>query len=177
MGATGYSVLGEPTTADDAADLAAEDPYQFQWWALGLIGARPAEGKKGADKGIDGRLFFFDDGTTAKQVIVSVKAGGVQVSHVRDLRGVIEREQAQIGVLISLNEPTQPMRAEAASAGFYSSPWGQHPKIQLLTVAELLGGGRIDMPGSGSHWMQVPLPPEPEVTVHPDQLSLGADSD
>jgi DNA modification methylase len=172
-GTSDYVVLGEPTTADDAADLAREDPYQFQWWALGLIGARPAEGKKGADHGIDGRLFFFDGNQKPKQVIVSVKAGGVSVSHVRDLRGVIDREQAQIGVLISFNEPTQPMRTEAASAGFYSSPWGQHPRLQLLTVAELLAGKRIDMPAGGSQMTQVALPPVPEEIVHPDQLSLG----
>jgi site-specific DNA-methyltransferase (adenine-specific) len=173
MGSSDYTVLGEPTTADDAADLAAEDPYQFQWWALGLIGARPAEGKKGADQGIDGRLFFFDGDAKPRQVIVSVKAGKVQPSYVRDLRGVIDREQAQIGVLISFNEPTDPMKKEAASAGFYTSPWGQHPRIQLLTVAELLAGKRIDMPAGGAHMTQVALPPTPEETVHPDQLSLG----
>jgi adenine specific DNA methylase Mod len=173
MGSSDYTVLGEPTTADDAADLAAEDPYQFQWWALGLVGARPAEGKKGADQGIDGRLFFFDGDQTPKQVIVSVKAGGVQASHVRDLRGVLDREQAQIGVLISFNEPTQPMRQEAATAEFYTSMWGNHPRIQLLTVAELLAGKRINMPAGGAHMTQVALPPTPEETVHPDQLSLG----
>lgn len=173
MGSSDYTVLGEPTTADDAADLAKEDPYQFQWWALGLIGARPADGKKGADHGIDGRLFFFDGDQKPKQVIVSVKAGKVQVSHVRDLRGVVDREKAEIGVLISFNEPTHPMRAEAASAGFYTSPWGQHPRLQLLTVAELLAGERIDMPAGGAHMTQVALPPTPEELVHPDQLSLG----
>jgi site-specific DNA-methyltransferase (adenine-specific) len=173
QGVGDYTVLGEPTTADDAADLAREDPYQFQWWALGLIDARPAEGKKGADKGIDGRLFFFDGDATPKQAIVSVKAGGVSVSHVRDLRGVLDREQAQLGVLISFNGSTQPMRTEAASAGFYKSPWGQHPKIQILTVAELLAGKRIDMPAGGAHMTQVALPPTPEEPVHPDQLSLG----
>ena len=82
-------------------------------------------------------------------------------------------EQAEIGVLISLREPTQLMRTEAASAGFYTSPWGQHPKIQLLTIAELLAGKRIDMPAGGAHMTQVALPPTPEAAVHPDQLSLG----
>lgn len=101
-------MLGEPTTADDAADLAASDPYQFQWWALGLIGARPAEGKKGADKGIDGRLFFFAGDTKPKQVIASVKAGEVSVSHVRDLRGVLDREQAQLGLDGGARLPTGP---------------------------------------------------------------------
>jgi len=173
LGSGVYQVVGEPTTEDDAAELATQDPYQFQWWALGLIGARPSEGRKGADKGIDGRLFFFDGDQTPKQAIVSVKAGGVQVSQVRDLRGVLDREQAQIGVLISLKPPTAPMRQEAASAGFYDSPWGKHPRIQLLTVAELLAGGRIDMPSGGAHMTQVALPPTPELTVHEDQLSLG----
>lgn len=104
---------------------------------------------------------------------MSVKAGKVQVSHVRDLRGVIERENAQLGVLVSFNESTQPMRQEAASAGFYTSPWGQHPRLQLFTVAELLAGKRIDMPAGGAHMTQVALPPVPEPTVHPDQLLLG----
>ena len=143
-----YEVIGEPMDVSGARELAESEPYQFQWWALGLVGARPTEQKKGADKGIDGRLYFHDDpsSTKTKQVIFSVKAGKVMASHVRDLRGVIEREKAEIGVLISMNEPTQPMKKEAASAGFYESPWGKHPRLQLLTVEELLEGGRIDMP-------------------------------
>lgn len=144
-----FKVIGEPTTAEDAAELAATDPYQFQWWALGLVGARPADQKKGADQGIDGRLFFHDNpkvGTS--QIILSVKAGKIQSPFVRDLVGVINREEAQIGVLISLNEATGPMRAEAASAGLYTSPWDgrNYPRIQLLTVADLLDGRRIEMP-------------------------------
>ena len=51
-----YNVIGEPVSITDAEALAKSDPYQFQWWALGLVGARPVEQKKGADKGIDGRL-------------------------------------------------------------------------------------------------------------------------
>ncbi len=142
-----FQTVGEPITTTDAAELAGSDPYQFQWWALSLIGARPADEKKGADKGIDGRLYFHDQpGGKTKQVIFSVKAGKVQVQHLRDLRGVIDREKAQIGALISLQPPTQPMRTEAASAGFYESPWGKHPRLQLLTVEELLAGAHLDMP-------------------------------
>lgn len=144
-----FRVIGEPTTAEDAAELAESDPYQFQWWALGLVGARPADQKKGADKGIDGRLFFHDEAAgDSKQVVFSVKAGKVQVSQLRDLLGVIHREEAQIGVLISLNEATRPMREEAASAGFYTSPYDgrSYPRLQLLTVAELLDGHGVKMP-------------------------------
>ena len=142
-----YKVIGEPVSVADAQDLADHDPYQFQWWALGLVGARPVEQKKGADKGIDGKLFFHDDNSgETKQIIFSVKAGHTNVAHVRDLRGVIDREQAQIGVLITMQEPTQPMRSEAAGAGFYESLWGKHPCLQLLTIGELLNGRKIDYP-------------------------------
>lgn len=143
-----YRVIGEPVSLPDAEALAKQDPYQFQWWALGLVGARPVEQKKGSDKGIDGRLYFHDEakGGKTKQIILSVKAGLTGVAHVRDLRGVVEREKAEIGVLISLQDPTKPMRSEAAGAGFYVSRWGRHPRIQLLTVRELLDGKKIDYP-------------------------------
>jgi len=144
-----FEVIGEPTTAADAQELADHDPYQFQWWALGLVGARPAEGKKGADQGIDGRLYFHDEGAKGKtkEIVFSVKAGKVSVAHVRDLRGVLDREGAEIGALLSMHAPTAAMRKEAASAGFYDSPWGtRHPALQLLTVEDLLAGKQVDMP-------------------------------
>src|SRR6266536_333208 len=143
-----YKVIGEPASVEDARALARDDPYQFQWWAVGLVSARAVEKKKGADQGIDGRLYFHDDysGKT-KQIILSVKAGKTGPDHVRDLRGVVERKEAQIGVLITMQRPTQPMRSEAAAAGFYGSPLhSTHPKIQVLTIAELLNGKRIDYP-------------------------------
>ena len=143
-----FEVIGEPTSLPDAAALAKQDPYQFQWWALGLVGARPVEQKKGADRGIDGRKYFHDEGRggKTKQIIFSVKAGHVTVSHIRDLVGVISREKAEIGAFLSLEPPTSPMRREAASAPFYESPWGKHPRIQLLTIEDLLGGKSIDYP-------------------------------
>ena len=142
-----YQVIGEPVSVPDAEALAAADPYQFQWWALGLVGARPAEGKKGADQGIDGRIYFHDGDTgKTKQIVLSVKAGKLHAPYVRDLRGVVEREQAALGVLLTLNAPTKAMRTEAASAGFYASPWGQHPRVQILTVGELLDGKKLDAP-------------------------------
>ena len=148
-----YEVIGEPVSMPDAEALAASDPYQFQWWALGLVGARPVEQKKGSDRGIDGRLYFHDEarGGKTKQVILSVKAGHTGVAHMHELRGVIEREQAEIGVLITMQEPTQPARREAAGAGFYHSPSynTDHPRLQILTIAELLAGKGIDMPPIG----------------------------
>ncbi len=145
-----YKVKGEPVSLPDAKALAENDPYQFQWWALGLVGARPIEEKKGADKGIDGRLYFHDEADSkksrTKQIILSVKSGKVSVKDVRDLRGVVERENAQIGVLICMEKPTRDMRRESASAGFYKSHWRTHPKLQILTIEELLAGHKIDYP-------------------------------
>ena len=121
---------------------------QFQWWALGLVHARPYEQKKGSDRGIDGRLYFHDDKSgKTKQIILSVKAGQVHSSYVRDLRGVLDRENAEIGVLITMEKPTKPMLKEAAEAGFYNTEaWGKFPRIQILTVEQLLEGKGIHYP-------------------------------
>jgi len=142
-----YLVIGEPKSLPAAHQLATEDRHQFEHWALGLVGARASAKSKGADHGIDGRLYFYDDHGDAKGIVVSVKSGKTSVAHVRDLRGVIERERATIGVLITLQDGTQPMRAEAAAAGLYDSPWGtRHPRLQVLTVEGLLNGADIDRP-------------------------------
>lgn len=83
-----------------------------------------------------------------KQIVISVKGGGVTVAHVRDLRGVIERENAEIGVLISMRDSTKPMRTEAVDAGSYTHEWSgeKYPRIQLLTIADLLAGTTIGYP-------------------------------
>jgi hypothetical protein len=144
-----YKVIGEPADLSGAQELAQSDPYQFQWWALGLVGARPIEQKKGADKGIDGRLFFHDDNSgKTKQMIFSVKAGQVHSSHIRDLNGVLEREKAEMGVMISMEEPTRNMVKEASASDLYESDaiGKKFPKIQIITVGELLNGKRIEMP-------------------------------
>ena len=143
-----YQTLGEPTSLQDAEALAAEDKYQFQWWALGLVNARPITEKKGADQGIDGRIYFHDEdaGGPTKQIILSVKGGHVDVKDVRELHSVVKREKAAIGVLITLEDPTKPMRKEAANGEFYASQWGAFPQLQILTVKDLLEGKTIKRP-------------------------------
>jgi len=143
-----YEVIGEPTDYEGAAQLAEEDKYQFQWWALGQVGARPTDQKKGADRGIDGRLYFHDDDSgKSKQIIFSVKAGGVSVPQVRDLVGVLSREKAEIGVFLTFDEPTKPMKKEAAEAGFYKSSDGStYPRLQILTIQQILDSKQPDYP-------------------------------
>ncbi len=146
---TRYEVVGEPTDYRGAAQLAAENKFQFQAWALGQCGARVADSnKKGADRGIDGRLYFHDDESGhSKQIIFSVKGGGVSVPQVRDLRGVIEREKAEIGVFLSFESPTKPMLKEAAEAGFYKSTDGTtYARLQILTIQQILDGKQPEYP-------------------------------
>jgi hypothetical protein len=144
-----YEIIGEPTDLESAKVLAVQDRFQFQAWALGLVGARRAtSSKKGADHGVDGKLFFRDGKEDLKQVILSVKSGGVQVRDVRDLVGTIGREKAEIGVLITLERPSAPMVKEAVDAGFFKSQnfSDKVPRIQILTIEQLLNGVRIEFP-------------------------------
>jgi site-specific DNA-methyltransferase (adenine-specific) len=136
-----FKVEGTPTSIDGARDLAFRDKYQFQWWACSLVSAQPFQGKKkGSDTGIDGLLFFQDDPKESKKIVVSVKGGeNVGVTMVKDLIATVSRENAAIGLFLTLTEPTKPMVTEAASAGFYDSPLGtSFPKIQILTIEGLL---------------------------------------
>jgi site-specific DNA-methyltransferase (adenine-specific) len=121
----------------------ADGRYQFQWWALNLLDARPLGGveKKGADRGIDGRITFtIGPKGEMGQALVSVKSGHVNSSMIRDLKGTIEREGAQIGLFITLEEASREMELEATTAGFYTSPISgkDYPRIQILTIRELL---------------------------------------
>ena len=146
-----YQVFGEPTDLAGARKLAEDDKFQFEAWALSMVGARPSgQVRRGADKGIDGRLFFHDDNSgQSKQIVLSVKGGHVEHSHIRDLRGVLDREEAQIGVLITLDPPSKPMIKEAVSAGFYNSPAfpdSSFPRIQILTIKDMLAGASIAFP-------------------------------
>ncbi len=165
-----YKVIGEPVSLPDALALAESDPWQFQWWALGLVGARPADQKKGADKGIDGKIIFMGDKPGAfENIVITVKAGHTAVSHIRDLKGVMEREKSAIGVLISMQEPTAPMKTEAAAAGFYEAEiWGKkYPRLQILTISELLEGKQIDMPPQRQTNRTLPAPPKVTRTKPP----------
>ncbi|MGO8866182.1 MAG: DNA methyltransferase [Alphaproteobacteria bacterium] len=143
-----YEVHGTPKDLAGAQDLAKRDKYQFQWWAVGAIGARPWGGKKkGPDTGIDGILYFKPDGKTTEAALVSVKGGEtVGVSAVRDLHSVVEREKAKIGVLITAALPTRAMEKEAAATGFYKCDAGEYPRIQIITLAELFQGKRPRIP-------------------------------
>jgi site-specific DNA-methyltransferase (adenine-specific) len=150
-----FTVIGEPEDVGAARQLAQDDRYQFQWWALSLIKAKPLggqegskTGKKGSDKGIDGVITFLERlNEKPERVLVQVKSGHVSSRDIRDLVGTVQRENAAIGVFITLELPTSEMQKEAVTTGFYTSlSWGKFPKLQILTIADLLHGLQPQFP-------------------------------
>lgn len=150
-----YAEEGTPTTTEGAQYLFEQDPYQFQFWILGEIGAQPygasagnKKGKKGADGGIDGQLFFLrPDGGKVEKVIVSVKGGkNLTAGMVRDLAGVLSKENAAIGLFVCLAPPTAGVLKEAMQQGGYEYGGKMYPRVQVLTVAEILAGKQPDVP-------------------------------
>ena len=161
-----YRVIGEPQDLAGARNLAQQEHdgrYQFQWWALSLIGARPLgapgsgrRGKKGADGGVDGLIHFLDEHKRTQRVVVQVKSGKVGRPDIGDLRGLLDAGAA-IGVFITLEPPTGPMQQEAFGAGYYESElWGRFPRLQILTIEQLLDGATVEMPAQHGTFRQAP---------------------
>ena len=161
-----YRVIGEPQDLAGARNLAQQEHdgrYQFQWWALSLVGARPLgsagsgrKGQKGADGGVDGLIHFLDEHKRTQRVVVQVKSGKVSRPDIGDLRGLLDAGAA-IGVFITLEPPTGPMQQEAFGAGYYESElWGRFPRIQILTIEDLLDGASVEMPMQHGTFRQAP---------------------
>lgn len=151
-----FIVEGEPRDLGAAKEL-AKNPYQFQWWALSLVHARPVGstltkpevGRKGADEGVDGWIRLTDGlEANVKKVVVQVKSGHVSVKDIRELRDVVVRQKAVIGIFITLEEPTSEMVKEVKTTDPYVSPrWNhEYPAIQILTIEELLRGKKPELP-------------------------------
>ena len=145
-----FEVRGEPADVGSARMLAEADRYQFQWWALPLVKAKPVEGKEetGADRGIDGVINFVDDATgKLKRCLVQVKNGHVQRRDIGDFVTTVNRG-ARMGIFVSLDPPTGPMRQETIAAGRYHSDGWQrdYPNVQILTIEDLLSGKQPEMP-------------------------------
>jgi site-specific DNA-methyltransferase (adenine-specific) len=164
-----FKVEGEPSDLGAARELASteEGRYQFQWWALSLIGARPvgstltkpSVGRKGADEGVDGWLRFADvsEGHVEK-IVVQVKSGHVNVNHIRELRDTINRQKAAMGIFLTLEEPTSEMIKEVKATDPYKSPiWNtEYPKIQILTIEQLLKGEKPNIPPISNMFKEAP---------------------
>ena len=163
-----FEEKGQPTDFTSAQRLAVMDKFQFQHWALSLIGARPLrEGDgKGADRGVDGLLYFYDSKDERRKLIVQVKGGGVKRNDVATLLGDVNNQKAAGGILLTLEKPTKPMRDEAADAGRYQSElWHDkdYPKIQILTIEGLLDHTeRVDAPPQANPFAKAQREPTPQ---------------
>ncbi len=152
-----YRVVGLPEDVEGARALAQQSGggrFEFEYWALGLVEARPArDRRRGADAGVDGYINFFDDNSgRARSIVVQVKSGHVARNIIAALKGDMEREKAEMGLLITLEPPTRPMLEEATAAGFYvpeAFPNNRFPRVQIVTIAELLRGDRPALPRLG----------------------------
>jgi len=144
-----YEVHGVPKDAAGAAALAEQDKHEFQKWIVATIEGQPYRGgKKGMDRGIDGYLHFRDADNKPQLAIISVKGGGVKSGDIRDLKGTMEREEAALGVFLTLNEPTREMEREAASAGLYETGGRKFARLQILTAAQVIDAKRPAVPFS-----------------------------
>ena len=143
-----FEVLGAPNDLESARILAKTDKYQFQWWASSLVNAVPTGDKKnGSDSGPEGLIYIRPEGRKTEKVIVSVKGEGkVKVAMIRDLARLVEQEKAKIGLFVTLAEPTSSMKKEAKKSSFYKTEYGKYPRIQILTIEQLLAGEEPEIP-------------------------------
>lgn len=144
-----FEVKGRPQSLKSAEDLARRDKHQFELWALSVVDADPWKGgRKGADTGIDGIIWFKPDGKKTEKAIVEVKGGGVGPKDIGRLAQVIEREGAKIGVFLTAQNPTRAMERDAAAVGVWENEYTgrKHARLQIITLAELFQNKRPDIP-------------------------------
>jgi DNA modification methylase len=141
-----YMVSGVPRSVEAARELFAHDSRQFQHWAVELAGGF-ASAKFTSDRGIDGRI-HFETKSGLKNMIISVKGGGKPTpAWMRELRGVVEREEdTELGGLICLEKPTRGIRTEIADGGRYEYMGTRYDRLQVRTIEDLLNGKCFEMP-------------------------------
>jgi len=163
-----YEVVGEPKSAEDARELFLQSPFQFESWAVSLLGGHPYKSKGGGDSGIDGLLYFKDFQEKFHKIIIEVKGGGYHPKDIRSLASVLQREEAPLGILIALQPPTPGMLAEAAALGKWQMPGSnkKYPVLQLVTIAEILANIKLDLPDT-SETLKKAIREIREIEKHP----------
>ncbi len=154
---------GLPASYAGALELARADKHEFELWVLGELDAMPYKGgRKGADTGIDGYIFFrYVEGDMVRdgKAVVEVKGGGTGVKDVRNLDAVVEREGADLGILVSALKPTKKMYEHAAGRGTVTLGTRDYLKLQVIFLKDLMEGrARVEYPESGKieHTKQAP---------------------
>ncbi len=145
------NIDGIPKDYESASNLAEKDKYAFQDWAITLVGGSPPSGesKKGADRGVDGLILFYEkqNNSKLKKIIIQVKGGATGRGDIAKLKGDIDRENSPMGILITQNEPTSEMKREAVLSGDYQySVTTAFPKIQTLSIKDWFEGKQVKLP-------------------------------
>jgi DNA modification methylase len=169
--AEAYEIVGIPKDIDGAAALFAQNPFDFERWAVSLVEGTPNQ-KQVGDKGSDGVIRFPIDNKTVGRAIVSVKGGRqVNPSMVRDLVGTVSGLQAEMGVLIVMDQVTPGMRNAAQTSGTFDHilTGRSYPRVQIISVAELLAGKRVEMPTPYMPYIQA----QKFVRDHPSLPGIG----
>lgn len=145
-----YEMIWRPRDMEAAKAFAAEQPFQFQDWAVEKLGGVPTKRRAG-DRGVDGKCYFKDDlagpaNQSTRQIVISVKGGKLTPAFVRELQGAVDGQRAAMGVLLTLNEPSKQMVSDAARYSFYHCTQGTFPCIQIITIKNILDGERLKLP-------------------------------
>jgi DNA modification methylase len=143
-----YEVMGIPRDTTSAKSLCESDAHDFQLWALTLVDAQPRDGgKKGADAGVDGIIYFQDSADSTGRAVVSVKGGeNINPSMIRDLIGTVGNQRAKVGIFVTLTPPTRKMQEAADAAGLVEAGGRLISRIQIRTIGELLAKHKPDLP-------------------------------
>ena len=148
-----FTVDGEPQTYEAAHHKWRRDPYHFQAWAISKVEGLPTT-KRTGDGGIDGRLFFASPNMSREQsMTIEVKGGkNVGPNVVRALRGVLEADEAWMAGLILLHplgiRKERNFRNLMAQAGEIDVFGVKYPRMQMLTVQQILNGHRFHAPSA-----------------------------
>lgn len=153
-----YEVVGEPKSADAAEMLFIESAFQFESWAVSLIGGQPFKSTGGGDTGIDGLLYFQDYEKNFHRIIIEVKGGGYHPKDIRALKAVMDRESSPMGILIALKPPTKGMLSEAAAMGKWHMPGSRqsYPVLQVFTIQDFFDGKRPQLPDTSETLKRAP---------------------
>ncbi|MCX6832618.1 MAG: site-specific DNA-methyltransferase [candidate division Zixibacteria bacterium] len=143
-----FQVVGEPRSLDDAQALFKQSAFQFESWAVSLIGGQPYKSSGGGDTGMDGFLYFQDFQGNYHRIIIEVKGGGYQPKDVRSLAHVLQREGSPMGILIALEPPTRGMLSAAAELGKWAVPGRRksYPVLQIMTIQDFFDGKKPELP-------------------------------
>ncbi|RKZ28781.1 site-specific DNA-methyltransferase, partial [bacterium] len=147
-----FEVVGEPESVEAAKALAEQSKFQFEAWAVSLLGGQPYKSKGGGDRGVDGLLYFMDFDGKFHRIIIQVKGGHYTLESVQRLKATMDAEGAPLGVFIALKPPSKGMLSYAASLGKWQMPGSErkYPVMQILTIEDYFNGIRPELPDTSA---------------------------